>query len=53
MLITRLKVDWNDRRSATYGVDTGAAHAAAKTEYNNWRLSVLDLVVVALESDDL
>ncbi|KAJ0828315.1 hypothetical protein HanRHA438_Chr17g0835811 [Helianthus annuus] len=37
-----LKVDLNDRRSATYGVDTGTAHAAAKTEYKNLRLPVMD-----------
>ncbi|KAJ0959129.1 hypothetical protein HanPSC8_Chr00c463g0808681 [Helianthus annuus] len=47
-----LKVDLNDSRSATYGVDTGTAHAAAKTEYKNLRLPVMDLVVAALESDD-
>ncbi|MFS7919048.1 hypothetical protein Hanom_Chr03g00208341 [Helianthus anomalus] len=47
-----LKVDWDSKRSATYGVNTGAAHATAKTEYNNLRLPVMDLVVAALESDD-
>ncbi|KAJ0800177.1 hypothetical protein HanPI659440_Chr03g0099991 [Helianthus annuus] len=47
-----LKVDWDNSRSAIHGVDTEAAHAAAKTEYNNLRLPVMDLVVAALESDD-
>ncbi|KAM0052294.1 hypothetical protein Hdeb2414_s0007g00246551 [Helianthus debilis subsp. tardiflorus] len=47
-----LRVDWDNSRSATRGVDTGAAHAAAKTEYNNLRLPVMDLVVAALQSDD-
>ncbi|KAJ0807606.1 hypothetical protein HanOQP8_Chr00c015g0685461 [Helianthus annuus] len=47
-----LKVDWDNSRSATRGVDTEAANAAAKTEYNNLRLPVMDLVTAALQSDD-
>ncbi|KAJ0746656.1 hypothetical protein HanOQP8_Chr05g0180441 [Helianthus annuus] len=43
-----LKVDWDNSRSFTRGVDTGAAHAAAKIEYNNLRLPVMDLVTAAL-----
>ncbi|MFS7981361.1 putative transcription factor C3H family [Helianthus anomalus] len=47
-----LRVDWDNSRSATRRVDTGAAHAAAKAEYNNLRLPVMDLVTTALQSDD-
>ncbi|MFS7980332.1 hypothetical protein Hanom_Chr10g00938211 [Helianthus anomalus] len=47
-----LRVDWDTSRSATHGVDTEAAHAAAKTEYNNLRLPVMDLVTDALQADD-
>ncbi|KAM0017673.1 hypothetical protein Hdeb2414_s0027g00690711 [Helianthus debilis subsp. tardiflorus] len=47
-----LRVDWDNSRSATCRVDTGAAHAAAKAEYNNLRLPVMDLVTTALQSDD-
>ncbi|KAF5767669.1 hypothetical protein HanPI659440_Chr14g0529871 [Helianthus annuus] len=47
-----LKVDWDTRRSATCGVDTGADHAVAKAEYNNLRLPVMDLVTTALQSED-
>ncbi|MFS7918944.1 hypothetical protein Hanom_Chr03g00207131 [Helianthus anomalus] len=35
-----------------HGVDTKAAHVAAKTEYNNLHLPVMDLVIVALQADD-
>ncbi|KAM0010203.1 hypothetical protein Hdeb2414_s0079g00779251 [Helianthus debilis subsp. tardiflorus] len=47
-----LKVDWDNSRSATRGVGTGVAHATAKSEYNNLRLPVMDLVTAALQSDD-
>ncbi|KAF5779154.1 hypothetical protein HanXRQr2_Chr12g0556001 [Helianthus annuus] len=47
-----LKVDWVTSRSATHGVDTEAAHAASKNEYNTLRLPVMDLVTVALQSED-
>ncbi|KAJ0699867.1 hypothetical protein HanOQP8_Chr10g0360971 [Helianthus annuus] len=47
-----LRVDWDTSRSATRGVDTGAAHAAAKAEYNNLRLPVMDLVTTTLQSED-
>ncbi|XP_021985627.1 titin homolog [Helianthus annuus] len=46
-----LRVNWDTSRSATCGVDTGAAHAAAKEEYNNLRLPVMDLVTTALQSE--
>ncbi|MFS7936163.1 hypothetical protein Hanom_Chr05g00412201 [Helianthus anomalus] len=48
-----LKVDWDNSRAFTCGVDTGAAHATAKIEYINLRLHVMDLVTAALQSDDL
>ncbi|KAF5812732.1 hypothetical protein HanRHA438_Chr03g0101211 [Helianthus annuus] len=47
-----LRVDWDTSRSATLRVDTGAGHAAAKAEYNNLRLPVMDLVTTALQSGD-
>ncbi|KAF5765990.1 hypothetical protein HanRHA438_Chr15g0722271 [Helianthus annuus] len=47
-----LKVDWDTSKSATCGVDTGAEHAAAKEEYNNLHLPVMDLVTAALQSDN-
>ncbi|KAJ0799876.1 hypothetical protein HanPI659440_Chr03g0096451 [Helianthus annuus] len=47
-----LRVDWDTSRSATRRVDTGAGHAAAKAEYNNLRLPVMDLVTTALQSGD-
>ncbi|KAM0052183.1 hypothetical protein Hdeb2414_s0007g00245271 [Helianthus debilis subsp. tardiflorus] len=47
-----LRVDWDNSRSATRGVHTSAAHSAAKTECNNLRLPVMDLVIVALQTDD-
>ncbi|KAJ0618647.1 hypothetical protein HanPSC8_Chr02g0062691 [Helianthus annuus] len=47
-----LRVNWDNSRSAMHGVDTEAAHAAAKNEYNNLHLPVMDLVTAALQSDD-
>ncbi|KAF5822398.1 hypothetical protein HanRHA438_Chr01g0026401 [Helianthus annuus] len=47
-----LRVNWDTSRSATHGVDTEAAYAAAKTEYNNLHLPVMDLVAAALQDDD-
>ncbi|MFS7979169.1 hypothetical protein Hanom_Chr10g00924261 [Helianthus anomalus] len=47
-----LRVDWDNNRSAMCGVDTGVAYAAAKAEYNNLRLPVMDLVTSALQSED-
>ncbi|MFS7906270.1 hypothetical protein Hanom_Chr01g00057331 [Helianthus anomalus] len=35
-VINALKVDWDTSRSATHGVDTVAAHVAAKAEYNTY-----------------
>ncbi|KAJ0771607.1 hypothetical protein HanPI659440_Chr07g0271021 [Helianthus annuus] len=47
-----LRVNWDTSRSATRGVDTGAAHAAAKEEYNNLHLSVMDLLTTTLQSEN-
>ncbi|KAJ0663994.1 hypothetical protein HanLR1_Chr13g0487161 [Helianthus annuus] len=47
-----LKVDWDTNRSATHGVDTETAHAAAKAEYNTFHLPMMDLVTAALQSED-
>ncbi|KAF5817461.1 hypothetical protein HanRHA438_Chr02g0054581 [Helianthus annuus] len=47
-----LRVDWDNSRSATRGVDTGATHASAKADYNNLRLPMMDFVTAALQSDD-
>ncbi|KAJ0689048.1 hypothetical protein HanRHA438_Chr11g0498821 [Helianthus annuus] len=43
-----LRVDWDNSRSVMRGVDTGAVHAAAKAEYNNLLLPVMDMVTTAL-----
>ncbi|KAJ0772301.1 hypothetical protein HanOQP8_Chr03g0085801 [Helianthus annuus] len=51
-VVNALKVDWDTSRSTTHGVDTEAAHVAAKAEYNTLHLPVMDLVTVALQSDD-
>ncbi|MFS8019857.1 hypothetical protein Hanom_Chr15g01408601 [Helianthus anomalus] len=51
-VINALRVHWDTSRSATDGVDTEAAHTAAKTEYNDLRLPVMDLVTAALQADD-
>ncbi|XP_035837517.1 uncharacterized protein LOC118485479 [Helianthus annuus] len=48
-----LRVYWDNSRSATRGADTGAAHAAAKAEYNNLCLPVMGLITAVLQSDDL
>ncbi|MFS7912102.1 hypothetical protein Hanom_Chr02g00125921 [Helianthus anomalus] len=47
-----MKFNWETSRSATDGVDTSAAHAAAKDEYNNLRLPVIDLVTSALQHEN-
>ncbi|MFS7987170.1 hypothetical protein Hanom_Chr11g01019301 [Helianthus anomalus] len=47
-----LRVNWDTSRSATHGVDTEVVHAAAKTEYNNLHLPMMDLVTDALQADD-
>ncbi|KAJ0735265.1 hypothetical protein HanPI659440_Chr11g0430171 [Helianthus annuus] len=48
-----LKVTWDDSKSATFGVDTAAALASMKAEFNNLQLPVMELIDVALQSDDL
>ncbi|KAJ0577606.1 hypothetical protein HanIR_Chr05g0237941 [Helianthus annuus] len=47
-----LKVNWDDSKSATFGVDTAATLASLKTEFNNLQLPVMELINVALQSDD-
>ncbi|KAF5765472.1 hypothetical protein HanXRQr2_Chr15g0704141 [Helianthus annuus] len=51
-VVNALKVNWDTSKSATHGVDTGAAFAAMKTEFDNLQLPVMDLVNVALQSED-
>ncbi|KAJ0520266.1 hypothetical protein HanIR_Chr10g0457471 [Helianthus annuus] len=40
------------RKSATYGANTSAAFAALKTEFDNLQLPIMDLINVALQSED-
>ncbi|MFS7946036.1 hypothetical protein Hanom_Chr06g00531291 [Helianthus anomalus] len=47
-----LRVNWDTSKSATCGVDTSVTHAAAKEEYNNLHLPVIDLVTIALKSEN-
>ncbi|KAJ0726064.1 hypothetical protein HanPI659440_Chr12g0466011 [Helianthus annuus] len=51
-VVNALKVDWDTSRSATHGSDTEAALAATKTQFNTLQLPVMDLVTVALQSED-
>ncbi|KAJ0718883.1 hypothetical protein HanPSC8_Chr08g0323511 [Helianthus annuus] len=45
-------VDWDTSKSATHGVNTETALTAVKTQFNNLQLPVMDLIIVALESED-
>ncbi|MFS7904977.1 hypothetical protein Hanom_Chr01g00042361 [Helianthus anomalus] len=47
-----LKVDWDTSRSPTHGVNTGAALVSLKSEFNNLQLPLMDLINVALHSED-
>ncbi|XP_022030257.1 myosin-11-like [Helianthus annuus] len=47
-----LKVSWDGSKAATFGVNTAAALASMKTEFNNLQLPVMELINVALQSDD-
>ncbi|MFS8002587.1 hypothetical protein Hanom_Chr13g01203791 [Helianthus anomalus] len=51
-LLVTARNDGYAQGSATHGVNTEAAHAAAKTEYNNLHPPVMDLVTAALQADD-
>ncbi|MFS7988052.1 hypothetical protein Hanom_Chr11g01029981 [Helianthus anomalus] len=51
-VVNALKVDWDTSRSATHGVDTEGALAAAKTQFNTLQLPVMDLITVALQSEN-
>ncbi|KAJ0771171.1 hypothetical protein HanPI659440_Chr07g0265971 [Helianthus annuus] len=48
-VVNALKVDWDTSKSATHGVNTNAALAAAKTEFNDLQLPVMDLINVVLQ----
>ncbi|MFS7971115.1 hypothetical protein Hanom_Chr09g00828931 [Helianthus anomalus] len=47
-VVNALKVDWDTSKSATHGVNTEAALAIAKTQFNNLQLPVMDLINDAL-----
>ena len=47
-----LKVTWDNSKSVAFGVDTAAALASLKAEFNNLQLPVMELINVALQSDD-
>ncbi|KAF5786204.1 hypothetical protein HanPI659440_Chr10g0377141 [Helianthus annuus] len=47
-----LKVNRDTSKSATYGANTGAVLAALKAEFNSLQLPVMDLINVALQSED-
>ncbi|KAF5756817.1 hypothetical protein HanXRQr2_Chr17g0819281 [Helianthus annuus] len=51
-VVNALKVDWDTSKSATHGVNTNAALVAVKTEFNNLQLLVMDLINIALQSED-
>ncbi|MFS7902029.1 hypothetical protein Hanom_Chr01g00006491 [Helianthus anomalus] len=51
-VVNSLKVDWDTSKSATHGVNADVALAAAKTYFNNLQLPVMDLINVALQSED-
>ncbi|MFS8003426.1 hypothetical protein Hanom_Chr13g01213841 [Helianthus anomalus] len=51
-VVNALKVDGETSKSATHGVDTEVALAAAKTQFNTLQLPVMDLITVALQSED-
>ncbi|MFS7913081.1 hypothetical protein Hanom_Chr02g00137521 [Helianthus anomalus] len=51
-VVNALKVDWDTSKSATHSVNTDDALAAGKTESNNLQLPVMDLINVALQSED-
>ncbi|KAJ0700139.1 hypothetical protein HanOQP8_Chr10g0364211 [Helianthus annuus] len=51
-VVNALKVDWDTSKSATHGVNTEAALAAAKTEFNTLQLPFMDLINAALHSEE-
>ncbi|KAF5795010.1 hypothetical protein HanRHA438_Chr08g0346151 [Helianthus annuus] len=51
-VVNALKVDWDTSKSATHGVNTEAALTAVKMQFNNLQLPFMDLIIVALESED-
>ncbi|KAJ0796028.1 hypothetical protein HanPI659440_Chr04g0157381 [Helianthus annuus] len=51
-VVSSLKVDWDTSKSATHGVNTEAALAAAKTQFNTLQFPVMDLINAALHSEE-
>ncbi|MFS7919861.1 hypothetical protein Hanom_Chr03g00217611 [Helianthus anomalus] len=47
-VVNALKVDWDTSRSAAHGVDTDAALAAAKAQYNTLQFPVMDLCFLVI-----
>ena len=47
-----LDVTWDNTRAETYGVNTAAAHATAKEEYNKLQIHILSLIEGALPEED-
>ncbi|XP_022018964.1 meiosis-specific nuclear structural protein 1-like [Helianthus annuus] len=50
--VAHLLVVWDTSKSATHGVNTEAALAAAKTQFNTLQLPVMDLINAALHSEE-
>ncbi|MFS7936470.1 hypothetical protein Hanom_Chr05g00415951 [Helianthus anomalus] len=51
-VVNTLMVDWDTCRSATHGDDTEASLVVAKTQFNTLQLPIMDLITVALQSED-
>ncbi|MFS7913252.1 hypothetical protein Hanom_Chr02g00139671 [Helianthus anomalus] len=51
-VVNSLKVDCDTSKSATHGVNIEVALAAAKAQFNNLQLLVMDLINVTLQSED-
>ncbi|MFS7913256.1 hypothetical protein Hanom_Chr02g00139711 [Helianthus anomalus] len=51
-VVNALKVDCDTSKSSTHGVNTEAALAAPKAQFNNLQLLVMDLINVTLQSED-
>ncbi|MFS7945333.1 hypothetical protein Hanom_Chr06g00523061 [Helianthus anomalus] len=51
-MLTRHKVEWDERYSKMQGRETQTELSITKEAYNNLRLPVVDLVKEALQHDD-
>ncbi|MFS8034087.1 hypothetical protein Hanom_Chr17g01577081 [Helianthus anomalus] len=51
-VVNALKVNLDTSKSATHGVNVEVSLATAKTQFNNLQLPVMDLINVALQSED-